>query len=134
MRKAAWFFWALVGLVWLLASLPFSEYSVLSLFDVSSDSPSSREELQKLLEDIVFSANVSVLSIFLLYGMKRRWYLRDDYPRWLRALKLQALFTQLFGNKVVFSATNVLLAIFSLVFSIVFIFHLRVLGRGLGYW
>ena len=134
MRKAAWFFWALVGLVWLLASLPFSEYSVLSLFDVSSDSPSSREELQKLLEDIVFSANVSVLSIFLLYGMKRRWYLRDDYPRWLRALKLQALFTQLFGNKVVFSATNVLLALFSLVFSIVFIFHLRVLGRGLGYW
>lgn len=134
MRKAAWFFWALVGLVWLFASLPFSEYSVVSLFDVSSDSPSSREELQKLLEDIVFSANVSVLSIFLLYGMKKRWYLRDDYPRWLRALKLQARFTQLFENSAVFSGTNVLLALLSLVFSIVFIFHLRVLGRGLGYW
>lgn len=134
MRKAAWFFWALVGLVWLFASLPFSEYSVVSLLNVSGDSPSSREELQKLLEDIVFSANVSVLSIFLLYGMKRRWYLRDDYPRWLRALNLQALFTHLFGNKVVFSGTNVLLALLSLVFSIVFIFHLRVLGHGLGYW
>jgi hypothetical protein len=134
MRKAAWFFWALIGLVWLFARLPFSEYSVISLFDVSSDSPSSREELQKLLEDIVFSANVSVLSFFLLYGMKRRWYMRDDYPRWLRALNLQALFTHLFGNKVVFSGTNVLLALLSLVFSIVFIFHLRILGRGLGYW
>jgi hypothetical protein len=134
MKKAAWFFWALVGFVWLFASLPFSEYSVVSLFDVSKEPPSSREELQKLLEDIVFSANVSVLSVFLLYGMKRRWYLRDDYPRWLRALNLQARFTQLFGNSMVFSVTNLLLALLGLISSILFALHLRVLGRGLGYW
>ena len=134
MRKAAWFFWALVGFVWLFASLPFSDYSVASLFDVPNDPPASREGLQKLLEDIVFSANVSILSVFLLYGMKRKWYLREDYPRWLRRLNLQAHFTHLFGNNMVFSATNLLLALLVLVSSILLVLHVRVLGRGLGYW
>jgi hypothetical protein len=76
MKKAAWFFWALIGFIWLFASLPFSDYPVASLFDIPHDPPGSREGLLKFLEDIVFSANVSILSIFLLYGMKRRWYLR----------------------------------------------------------
>ena len=134
MKKAAWFFWALVGFVWLFASLPFSDYSVASLFDVPNEPPASREGLQKLLEDIVFSANVSILSVFLLYGMKRKWYLREDYPRWLRSLNLQAHFTPLFGNNVVFSAMNLLLALLVLVSSILLVLHVRVLGRGLGYW
>ena len=134
MRKAAWFFWALVGFVWLFASLPFSEYSITSLFDVPNDPPSTREELQKLLEDIVFSVNVSILSLFLLYGMRRKWYLRDDYPRWLRSLKLQALFTQLFGNSMVVSVTTLLLALLAAVASVLLVFHFRVLGHGLGYW
>lgn len=134
MKKAAWFFWGIVGLVWLIVSMPFSEYSVTSLFDVPNDPPSSREGLQKLLEDITMSANFSVVSIFLLYGMKRRWYLRDDYPRWLRALDLQTRFTRLFENHVVVSATNVLLVLLSVMSSILLVFHLRLLGRGLGYW
>lgn len=134
MRKAAWFFWAVVGFVWMFASLPFSEYSLATLFDVPNDPPSSREELQKLLENIVFSVNVSVLSFFLLYGMRRKWYLRDDYPRWLRSLKLQARFTQLFANSTVVSVTSILLLLLGLVASVFFVLHLRVLGRGLGYW
>jgi hypothetical protein len=133
LKKAAWFFWALVGLVWLFASLPFSDYSVASLFTISNDPPSSREELQKLLEHIVFSINVSVLSLFLLYGMQKKWFLREDYPRWLHSLDLQAHFTHLFGNNMVFSVTNVLLALLGLVSSILVVLHLRVLGRGLGY-
>ena len=134
MRKAAWFFWALVGFVWLFGSLPFSDYSVISLFDIPNDPPSSREELQKLLEDIIFSANVSILSLFLLYAIKRRWYLRDDYPRWLRGLNLRLHFTQLFGNSMVVSVTNLLLALLAAVASVLLVFHLRVLGHGLGYW
>jgi hypothetical protein len=134
MKKAAWFFWAMVGFIWLLASLPFSDYSVAKLFDVPKEPPASREGLQKLLEDIVFSANVSILSIFLLYGMRRRWYLRDDYPRWLGRLHLKSHFTQLFGNSLVYLLMNLLLAFLAVVSSILLLFHFRVLGRGLGYW
>lgn len=131
MRKAAWFFWALIGFVWLFASLPFS---VTSLFDIPNDPPSSREELEKLLEHIIFSANVSILSLFLLYAIKRKWYLRDDYPRWLRGLNLRVHFTQLLGNSAVLSVSKILLAFLGLVSSTLLAFQVRVLGRGLGYW
>ena len=133
MKKASWFFWAFVGLVWVVVSLPFSDYSLSSWFDVPRDPPSSREALQKLLENIVFSANVCLLSMFMLYGMTRRWYLRDDYPRWLRRMDLQARFTKLFESHVVLSGTMFLLIVLAAVSSILLILHTRVLGRGLGY-
>jgi len=123
MKKAAWFFWALMGFIWLFASLPFSDYPLASLFDIPHDPPDSREGLQKLLEDIIVSANVSILPIFLL---KRRWYLRDEYPRWLRRLNLRARFTQLLGND--------LLALFAVLAFVLFLAHVQVLGRGRGYW
>ena len=133
MKKASWFFWAFVGLVWLVVSLPFSDYSLSSLFDVPRDPPSSREGLHKLLENIVFWGNVCVLSMFMLYGMTRRWYLRDDYPRWLRRMDLQARFTKLFQSQVVLSSTMCLLIVLAAVSSVLLILQSRVLGRGLGY-
>ena len=134
MKKASWFFWAFVGLVWLIVSLPFSDYSLSSLFDVPRDPPSSREALQKLLENIVFSANVCLLSMFMLYGMTRQWYLRDDYPRWLRRMDLQARFTKLFQSHLLRTGTLFLLIILAAGSSILLILHGRVLVRGLGYW
>jgi hypothetical protein len=68
-----------------------------------------------------------------LYAINRRWYLRD-YPNWLRSLNLQARFTKLFANRVVFTITNVLLALLGVTASILLWFHVRILGRGLGYW
>ena len=134
MKKAAWFFWAFVGLVWLIVSLPFSDYSLSSLFDVPDHPPSSGEGLKKLLEDIVFSANACLLSGFLLYGITRQWYLRDDYPGWLRRMDLQARFTKLFQSHVLLTGTLFLLIILAAGSSILLILHGQVLGRGLGYW
>jgi hypothetical protein len=93
----------------------------------------TQEGLQKLLEDITVAANYGIVSLLLLYAINRKWYLRD-YPNWLRSLKLQARFTKLFENNVVFTITNVLLALLGITSSLLLWFHVRILGRGLGWW
>lgn len=134
MSKPTWFLAGIVTLIWLVISLPFTEYSMTSLFDFPDAPPSSQQGLQKLLEDITVSANFCIISIFLLYGMNRRWYLRDEYPSWLRSLNPQARFKQVFENRIVFIITNVVLGLVGVISSIVLWFHVRILSRGLGYW
>lgn len=133
MSKPMWFLGAILTLAWMLVSIPFTEYPLLSVFDVPNSPPTSHEELHKLLEDITVAANYCIVSLLLLYAINRRWYLRD-YPNWLRSLKLQARFTKLFENRAVFTISNVLLALLGVTSSILLWFHVRILGRGLGYW
>lgn len=71
MKKAMWFFWGFVGLVWLVVSLPVTDHSLTSLFDIPDSLPRSLEGLRKLIENIVYAGNVFILSIFLLYGLNR---------------------------------------------------------------
>ena len=134
MRKATWFLGAVVTLAWLAISIPFTDYSMTSVFDIPNSPPTSHDGLQKVLQDITIAGNFCIVSIFLLYGMNRKWYLRDDYPNWLRILNLQDRFKKVFESSVVFTVTNTLLALLGLVSSIVLWFHVRILGRGLGYW
>jgi len=127
MKKASWFFWAFVGLVWLVISLPFSGDSLKALFDIPDTPPSSQDELGKLLQNITYAANFSILSILVLYGLNRGWHETDGYPKWLHRLHLQARFTNLFQSKLVLAATNTVLALLALVFSILLFFHGRML-------
>ncbi len=133
MKKASWFFWALVGLVWLVISLPFTDYSLKSLLDIPDTPPSSQDELEKLLQNIIYAANFSILSILVLYGLNRGWHQSDGYPKWLQRLELQARFTSLFENKFVLAATTTVLTLLALVFSSFLFLHGRILLRGLGY-
>jgi hypothetical protein len=134
MKKASWFFWALVGLVWLVISVPFSGDSLNALLDIPGAPPSSEDGLRKLLQNIAYALNFSILSILVLYGLNRGWHKSDGYPKFLRRLDLQARFTNLFESKLVLAATNTVLALLALVFSIFLFLHGRILGRGLGYW
>jgi hypothetical protein len=133
MSKPMWFLGAILTLAWMFISIPFADYSMMSVFDVPNSPPTTHEGLQKLLEDITVAANYCIVSLLLLYAINRRWYLRD-YPNWLRSLNLQARFTQLLENRAVFIITNVLLALLGVTASILLWFHVRILGRGLGYW
>ena len=133
MSKPMWFLGAILTLAWMFISIPFTNYSMMSVFDIPNSPPTTHEGLQKLLEDITVAANYCIVSLLLLYAINRRWYLRD-YPNWLRSLNLQARFTKLFENRVVFTITNVLLALLGVTASILLWFHVRILGRGLGYW
>lgn len=133
MTRPMWFLGALVTLVWLVVSLPFTDDSISSLFDISDSPPSSQEELWKLLQNITTAANFFIVSLFLLYGLSRGWYLRDGYPKWLQRFELQARFKKLFENRLVFTITNGLLLLLLLGSSILLWFHGRILGRGLGY-
>ncbi len=133
MSKPMWFLGAILTLVWMFISIPFTDYPLLSVFDIPDSPPTSHEGLHKLLEDITVAANYCIVSLLLLYAINRRWYLRA-YPHWLRSLNLQARFTALFERRAVFTITNVLLVLLSLTSSILLWFHVRILGRGLGYW
>lgn len=134
MTKASWFFWALVGLVWLVVSLPFTDYSPISLFDIPDSPPRSHDGLWKLMENITYAVNVSLLSIVLLYGLNRGWYQSNGYPKWLHSLNLQARFTSIFDNKMVRTTASVVLALLGVASSLLLFLHGRILGRGLGYW
>jgi hypothetical protein len=134
MTKTSWFFWTLVGLVWLVVSLPFTDYSPVSLFDIPDSPPRSHDGLWKLLENITYAGNFSLLSVVLLYGLNRGWYRGNGYPKWLRSLNLQERFTKIFDDKMVRAAANALLGLLGLVSSVLFFLHGRILGRGLGYW
>ena len=129
MKKASWFFWAFVGLVWLVISLPFSGDSLKALLDIPDTPPSSQDELGKLLQNIAYAANFSILSILVLFGLNRGWHETDGYPKWLQWLHLQARFTNLFQSKLVLAATNTVLALLALVFSIFLFLHGRMLVR-----
>ena len=133
MSKPSWFLGAIVTLIWLVVSLPFTDYSVTSLFDLSSSPPSSTEGLDKLLQDITVAANFSIVSFFILYGLNRKWYLQDTYPKWLRSLNLRVWFQKGFENKAIFVTTNILLALLALVSSTALWFHARLLTRSLKY-
>ena len=133
MSKPMWFLGAILTLVWMFISIPFTDYALMSVFDIPDSPPTSQEGLHKLLEDITVAANYCIVSLLLLYAINRRWYLRA-YPHWLRSLNLQARFTTLFERRAVFTITNVLLVLLSLTSSILLWFHVRILGRGLGYW
>ena len=134
MKKTGWFLWSLVGLVWLVVSLPFTDYSLTALFEIPESPPRSHDGLKALLEHIVYASNVSMLSGVLLYGLNRGWYLGGDYPAFLRRFDLQARFTNAFQNPFVFAATNVVLALLFVISSVLLFQHGRILGRGLGYW
>lgn len=133
MSKPMWFLGAILTLVWMFISIPFTDYPLMSVFDIPDSPPTSHEGLHKLLEDITVAANYCIVSLLLLYAINRRWYLRT-YPHWLRSLNLQARFTTLFERRAVFIITNVLLVLLGLSSSILLWFHVRILGRGLGYW
>lgn len=133
MSKPMWFLGAILTLLWMFISIPFTDYPLLSVFDIPDSPPTSHEGLHKLLEDITVAANYCIVSLLLLYAINRRWYLRA-YPHWLRSLNLQARFTTLFERRAVFTITNILLVLLSLTSSILLWFHVRILGRGLGYW
>jgi hypothetical protein len=133
MSKPMWFLGAILTLVWMFISIPFTDYSLMSVFDIPDSPPTSHEGLHKLLEDITVAANYCIVSLLLLYAINRGWYLRA-YPHWLRSLNLQARFTTLFERRAVFTITNVLLVLLSLTSSILLWCHVRILGRGLGYW
>lgn len=128
-----WFLGAILTLVWMFISIPFTDYPLMSVFDIPDSPPTSHEGLHKLLEDITVAANYCIVSLLLLYAINRRWYLLG-YPHWLRSLNLQARFTTLFERRAVFMITNVLLVLLSLTSSVLLWFHVRILGRGLGYW
>lgn len=134
MKKTGWFLWSLVGLVWLVVSLPFSDYSLTALFEIPESLPRSQDGLKALLEHIVYASNVSILSAVLLYGLNRGWYRGGDYPAFLRRLDLQARFTNALQNPLVFVTTNVVLALLFIIFSVLLFLHGRILGRGMGYW
>jgi hypothetical protein len=134
MKKAALFLWAFVGLVWLIISLPFTDYSLTSLLDIPDSPPRSHDGLWKLLQNIAYAGNFSILSMLVLYGLNREWYLGDGYPNFLRRWDLKSRFTKAFENKLVFVSTNVVLTLLSVIFAIFFFLHGRILGRGLGYW
>lgn len=86
------------------------------------------------MENISYADNVYILSILLLYGLNRGWYQGNGYPKWLRSLNLQALFTRIFDNKTVRTTTSVMLALLVVASSLLLFLHGRILGRGLGYW
>ena len=134
MKKSSWFYWSLAGLVWLVISLPFSGYSPLSLLDIADSYPRSNDEMWKLLQNITVAANFSILSLVVLYGLNRGWYLDDEYPSWLQRFNLRTKLRPLLESKTMFLGTNIALALIGLV-SIIFLFlHGRILGRSLGYW
>ena len=134
MKKPSLFFWALVGLVWLIVSLPFTDYSPISLFDIPDSPPRSHNGFGKLLESIAYAGNLSILSILFLYGLNRDWHKGSGYPTWLRSLNLQERFTRIFDSKIVRRATNIVCGLLGLVSLLLLFLHGRVLGRGLGYW
>lgn len=133
MSRPMWFLGALVTLAWMVMSIPFTDYSIMSAFEIPDGPPTTQEGLQKLLEDIGVAANYCIVSLLLLYAINRGWYLRD-YPRWLRPLNLQARFTTLFESHVLFTITNVLLALLGITATMLLWFHGRILGRALGWW
>lgn len=51
---------------WLVVSLPFSDYSLTTLFEIPESPPLSQDGLKALLEHIVYASNVSMLSAVLL--------------------------------------------------------------------
>lgn len=130
MKKASWFLWAFVGLAWLVISLPFSGDALKALLDIPDTPPSSQAEMEKLLQNIIYAANFSILSILLLYGLNRGWHKSDGYPKFLQRLDLQKRFTRLFESKLVLAATNTALALLAVVFSIFLFLHGRMLVRG----
>lgn len=129
MKKASWFFWAFVGLAWLVISVPFSGDSLKALLDIPDTAPSSQGEMEKLLQNTIYAANFSILSILVLYGLNRGWHKSDGYPKFLQRLDLQARFTNLFENKLVLAATNTVLVLLAVVFSIFLFLHGRMLVR-----
>jgi hypothetical protein len=129
MKKASWFFWAFVGLVWLVIGLPFAGDSLKALLEFPDTPPSSQEELGKLLQNIIYAANFSILSVLVLYGLNRGWHKSDGYPKFLRRLDLQTRFTNLFENKPVLAVTNTVLALLAVAFSIFLFLHGRMLVR-----
>lgn len=131
MKKASWFFWAVVGLVWLVISLPFSDYSLTSLLDLPDSPPRPHDGLRKLLQNITYVANFSILSIFVLFGLNRGWHLDDGYSR---RFNLQVRFKGMSESKAAVLAANIVLALLGLVSTIFLFLHGRILGRGLGYW
>jgi len=134
MTKASWFFWTLVGMVWLVVSLPFTNYSPISLFDIPDSHPTSHDGLWKLVENISYAGNLFVLSILLLYGLNRGWYQGNGYPKWLHSLDLQTRFTRIFDNKMVRTTASVVLVLLGFASSLFLFLHGRILARGLGYW
>jgi hypothetical protein len=52
MSKPTWFLAGIVTVIWLVINLPFTEYSVTSLFEFPDNPPSSQQGLQKPLEDV----------------------------------------------------------------------------------
>ena len=130
MKKASWFLWAFVGLAWLVISLPFSGDALKALFDIPDTPPSSQAEMEKLLQNIIYAANFSILSIVVLYGLNKGWHKSDGYPKFLQRLDLQKRFTRLFEGKLVLAATNTALALLAVVFSIFLFLHGRMLVRG----
>jgi hypothetical protein len=134
MKKPSWFFWAFAGLVWLVMSLPFSGYSPLSLLYIPDSPPRSSDEMWKLLQNITFAANFSILSLIMLYGLNRGWHLDDRYPSWFQRFNLQAKLKTLLESKTVFLGANIVLTLIGLVSTIFLFLHGRILGRSLGYW
>jgi hypothetical protein len=130
MKKASWFLWAFVGLAWLVISLPFSGDALKALVDIPDTPPRSQAEMEKFLQNIIYAANFSILSILLLYGLNRGWHKSDGYPKFLQRLDLQKRFTRLFESKLVLAATNTALALLAVVFSIFLFLHGRMLVRG----
>ena len=106
----------------------------MSLLDIPDSSPRSGIEMWKLLQNITYAANFSILSTIVLYGLNRGWHLDDGYPTWLQRFNLQTKLKGLLGSKTVFLGANIVLTIIGLVSTIFLFLHGRILGLGLGYW
>lgn len=77
MNKAAWFFWALMGFIWLFASLPFSDYSLASLFDI----PHAPQGLQDLARDCRSSSKTSSsLPTLVSSRLSALWHEKEVVP------------------------------------------------------
>ena len=103
--------------------------SIPLLLEFPDTPPSSQEELGKLLQNVIYAANFSILSVLVLYGLNRGWHKSDGYPKFLRRLDLQTRFTNLFENKPVLAVTNTVLALLAVAFSIFLFLHGRMLVR-----
>jgi hypothetical protein len=82
-------------------------------------------DLWNLLKNIVTYANILVISIWILIGIKKRWFLRGNPPQWLKRFAEDPRSVRL---------ASAILMLIIVVCAVLVYPDIEELGRRLGYW
>jgi hypothetical protein len=87
--------------------------------------PTVQMQLDELLENIVLYGNVVSISILLIIGIRKKWFLLGNPPQWME---------NVFTDTRVVRFLYIVLTLIVLISSVMLFPYITALGRGLGYW